>query len=311
MTLKTPLAALLLTGIALAQTSTSHPAKRQAAASPTTSPTTSAAANPTSLPAEDTVNSFLFQMLGYDPTVTWKVTEIRPSQVPGLAEVTFTITNSQGANQNRMLVSADGRHAITGDILPFGAHPFDDARAKLDKGVNGPARGPAKAAVTIVEFSDLQCPHCQKAAPMIDQLLAQEPEARFVFQNFPLPSHNWAAKAAGYVDCVGRASEASPSNDAVWKFIQKTFDEQPNVTEANVDEKLKAIVTAVGANADEIAACAVKPETTARVEASIALGKSVGVTGTPSLFINGQNVPTGAPVELWKKIVDFKDSCCH
>jgi protein-disulfide isomerase len=311
MILKTPLAALLLTGIALAQTSASHPAKRQGAASPATSPTTSAAASPISLPAEDTVNSFLFQMLGYDPTVTWKVTEIRPSQVPGLAEVTFTITNSQGANQNRLLVSADGRHAITGDILPFGVHPFDDARAKLDKGVNGPARGPAKAAVTIVEFSDLQCPHCQKAAPMIDQLLAQEPEARFVFQNFPLPSHNWAAKAAGYVDCVGRASEASPSNDAVWKFIQKTFDEQPNVTEANVDEKLKAIVTAVGANADEIAACAVKPETTARVEASIALGKSVGVTGTPSLFINGQNVPTGAPVELWKKIVDFKDSCCH
>src|ERR1700736_5059652 len=118
MTLRRLLAALLLTGIAFAQTPTSHPAKRQAAASPTTSPTTSTAASPTGLPAEDTVNSFLFQMLGYDPTVTWKVTEIRPSQVPGLAEVTFIITNSQGANQNRLLVSADGKHAITGDILP-------------------------------------------------------------------------------------------------------------------------------------------------------------------------------------------------
>jgi len=150
MTLRPPLAALLLTGIALAQTSASHPAKRQAAASPTASSTTSTAASATGLPAEDTVNSFLFQMLGYDPTVTWKVTEIRPSQVPGLAEVTFIITNSQGANQNRLLVSVDGKHAITGDILPFGAHPFDDARAKLDKGVNGPARGPAKAAVTMV-----------------------------------------------------------------------------------------------------------------------------------------------------------------
>jgi len=117
--------------------------------------------------------------------------------------------------------------------------------------------------VTIVEFSDMQCPHCQKAAAGIDQLLAQEPEAHFIFQNFPLPSHNWAEKAAGYVDCVGRASAGGASNDAVWKFIQKTFDEQANITEANADEKLRAIATGSGANGEEIAACAVKPDTKA------------------------------------------------
>jgi protein-disulfide isomerase len=298
------LAALLLSGIAIAQTTPTlqtRPAAKPVAAS-------SANAGTTVLPTEDTVNSFLFQMFGYDPTITWKVTEIRPSEVPGLAEVSIVITNAQGSNPNRLLVSADGKRAITGDILPFGAKPFDDARAKLEKGVNGPAKGPAKAAVTIVEFSDMQCPHCQKAAAGIEQLLAQEPEAHFVFQNFPLPSHNWAEKAAGYVDCVGRASAGGAANDAVWKFIQKTFDEQANITEANVDEKLKAIATASGANGDEIAVCAVKPDTKARIEASLALGKSVGVNGTPTLFINGRNVPGGAPVELMKKIVDFQAS---
>jgi protein-disulfide isomerase len=263
----------------------------------------SSASDATGLPSEDTVNSFLMQMFGYDTTVTWKVNDIRPSEVPGLAEVTVVITNAQGSNPSRLLVSADGKHAITGDVLPFGAKPFDDARAKLEKGVNGPAKGPAKAAVTIVEFSDMQCPHCQKAAPAIEQLLAQEPEAHFVFQNFPLPIHNWAEKAADYVDCVGRAS-----NDAVWKFIQKTFDEQANITEANIDEKLKAIATASGANGDEIATCAAKPETKARVEASVALGKSVSVSGTPTLFINGRNVPGGAPVDVLKKITDFQAS---
>jgi len=296
---RTLLAALLLSGIAIAQTQPAHPSKsaaKPAAAAPT-------AAGTTALPSEDTVNSFLFQMVGYDPTVTWKVTEIRPSELPGLAEVSFVVTNAQGSNVNRLLVSADGKHAITGDILPFGAKPFDDARAKLEKGVNGPAKGPAKAAVTIVEFSDMQCPHCAKAASSIDQLLAQEPDAHFIFQNFPLPAHNWAEKAAGYVDCVGRAS-----NDAVWKFIQKTFDEQANITEANADEKLKAIATASGANGDEVAACAAKPDTKARVEASVALGKSVDVNATPTLFINGRNVPGGAPVDLLKKIVDFEAS---
>ena len=154
----------------------------------------------------------------------------------------------------------------------------------------------------------MQCPHCQKAAPAIEQLLAQEPDAHFVFQNFPLPLHNWAEKAADYVDCVGRTSLGPPANDAVWKFIQKAFEEQANITEANADEKLKAIATASGANGDEIAACAAKPDTKARVEASVALGKSLGVNSTPTLFINGRNLPAGAPVDVLKKIADFQTS---
>jgi len=286
---------VIMSGIAVAQTPPSLKTRPEAS-----SP---AAAPATVLPSEDTVNSFLFQMLGFDSTKSWKVNNIRPSEVPGLAEVMVMITDPQGSSPSRLLVSADGKHVLTGDVLPFGAKPFDEARAKLEKGLNGPAKGPVKAAVTIVEFSDMQCPHCAKAAPTIDQLLAQEPEVHFVFQSFPLPMHNWAGKAANYVDCVGQAS-----NDNVWKFIQKTFDEQANITESNIDEKLKAIATATGANADDIAACAAKPDTKARVEASVALGKSVGVTGTPVLFINGRSVPGGAPVDLLKKIVDFEAS---
>jgi protein-disulfide isomerase len=296
---RTLLAVLLFSGIAITQTKPTlqaRPAAKPAATSP-------AAASSTVLPSEDTVNSFLFQMFGYDATISWKVNDIRPSEVPGLAEVLVLLSNPQGSTPNRLLVSSDGKYVVTGDILPFGAKPFEDARDKLEKGVNGPAKGPAKAPLTIVEFSDMQCPHCQKAAPVVDQLLAQEPEAHFIFQNFPLPAHDWAEKAAGYVDCVGRAS-----NDAVWKFIQKTFDDQANITPANADEKLKAIATASGVNGDEIAACAVKPDTKARVEASVALGKLVGVTGTPTLFINGRNVPGGAPVEVLKKIADFEAS---
>jgi protein-disulfide isomerase len=299
---RTLLSAFLLSGLVRAQTKpvapVAHPAK--SAAKPAAPQTASVA---TVLPSEDTVNSFLFQMFGYDPTITWKVNEIRPSEMPGLAEVSVVITNAQGANPNRLLVSSDGKHVITGDVLPFGAKPFEDARAKLEKGVSGPAKGPAKAAVTIVEFSDMQCPHCAKAAPAIEQLLAQEPEVHFVFQNFPLPLHNWAEKAADYLDCVGRAG-----NGAVWNFIQKTFEEQANITEANADEKLKAIAAASGAKGDEVAACAAKPDTKARVEASIALGKSVGVNSTPTLFINGRSLPGAAPVDFLKKIVDFEAS---
>jgi protein-disulfide isomerase len=296
-------AVLLLSGIAIAQTKPVHPTAQPARSAAKTAASAPAAAGTTVLPSEDTVNSFLFQMFGYDPTITWKVNEIRPSEISGLAEVTVVITNQQGPNQNRLLVSSDGKHVITGDVLPFGAKPFDEARAKLEKGVSGPAKGPAKAVVTLVEFSDMQCPHCAKAEPAIEQLLTLEPEVHFVFQNFPLPLHNWAEKGAAYVDCVGRGG-----NDAVWKFIQKTFEEQANITEANADEKLKAIATASGANGDEVAACASKPDTKARVEASVALGKSLGVNSTPTVFINGRALPGAAPVELLRKIVEFQAS---
>jgi protein-disulfide isomerase len=301
---RTLLTALLLSGslVSLTEAQTQPKLSERPPAKPA-SKAASSSASATVLPTEDTVNSFLFQTFGYDPTISWKVGDIRPSDIPGLAAVDIVITTPQGSNANRLLVSSDGKHAITGDVLPFGVKPYEEAREKLAQGVNGPAKGPASAPVTIVEFSDMQCPHCQKAAPVVEQLLAQEPDAHFVFQNFPLPMHNWAEKAAAYVDCVGRAS-----NDAVWKFIQKTFEDQTNITEANLDEKLKAIATASGANADETVACAAKPETKSRIEASEALGKSVGVTGTPTLFINGRSVGATVPLETLKKIVDFAAS---
>ena len=129
------------------------------------------------------------------------------------------------------------------------------------------ARGPKDAAVTIVEFGDLQCPACKAAQPTIEALVAAEPTARFVFQNFPLEMHNWAAKGAAYADCVGRAS-----NDAFWKFVAKTYETQSDITAENADEKLTASPMAPGVKGADIAACAAKPETKAHVDASLALG---------------------------------------
>ena len=287
---------LSLIGMVAAQTKTAPPAK------PTAKPAEVATATgANALPSEETINAFMQQMVGYNPEVTWRIAEVRPTGVGGLSEVQVVITDSKGSNGNKFYVTSDGKHAVTGDIIPFGVKPFEQDRLKLEKGVNGPAKGPAKAPVTIVEFSDMQCPHCKQVAPSVEQLLAQEPNAHFVFQNFPLPNHNWAEKGAEYVDCIGRGS-----NDAVWKFIQKTFEQQESITEANADEKLKAIATESGADGEQIAACSAKPDTKARIEASLALGKSVGVTGTPAIFINGRMLSGGAPVELLKQLVDFQ-----
>ncbi len=289
----------LLKSIALILLAGSVAAAQSSAAKPADKPS---AADSTNLPSEATVDSFMHQQFGYESDLSWKISSIRPSTVQGLAEVTVVLANPQGQQLTRFYVAPDGQHALVGEIIPFGARPFDPAKSILDKGITGPSRGPKDAPVTIVEFGDLQCPACKAAQPTIEALVAAEPGARFVFQNFPLEMHNWAAKGAAYSDCVGRAS-----NDAFWKFVSKTYETQSDITAENADEKLTAIADGAGVKGTEIAACAVKPETKAHVDASIALGKAVDVTGTPTLFINGRRIGSfdARMSDVYKSLVDF------
>jgi protein-disulfide isomerase len=256
----------------------------------------------TILPSEATVDAFMQQTFGYDSKVSWKIASIKPASAPGLAQVDVILASPQGQQGSRFFVTADGVHAVLGEIIPFGAKPFDPAMKTLEKGVTGPSRGPKNAPVTIVEFGDLQCPACKAAQPAIEALIAAEPNARFVFQNFPLEMHNWAAKGAAYADCVGQAS-----NEAFWKFIAKTYETQADITAANADEKLTAIADGAGVKGADIAACANTPVTQAHVDASLALGKAVNVTGTPTLFINGRSIGNIAnvPADTLKGLVDF------
>ena len=273
-------------------------AQQKPVASQPAAKTTSAA----NLPSEETVKAFMEQMFGYDPSVSWEVIAIKPSVIPGISEVSVLLKNIQGQQATKLYVGADGQHAMIGEIIPFGSKPFSAARTALEKGINGPARGPTDAPVTIVEFSDLQCPHCKEAQPTIDKLLSEEKNARLVFQNFPLQSHDWAAKAAAYADCIGRNS-----SEASWKFVQSTYDSQSDILASNADEKLTALADKSGVKGSEIAACAAKPETVSRVQHSVALGKAVDVTGTPTLFINGRKVAnvTGLPYDVLKQLVEF------
>src|SRR5271155_3100105 len=213
------------------------------------------------LPSEATVDSFMHETFGYEKEVTWKIASIKPAPVPGLAQVDVVVASPQGQQVTRFFVSVDGQHALIGDIIPFGAKPFDPVKKTLEKGITGPSRGPKDSPVTIVEFGDLQCPACKAAQPEIEALIAAAPNARFVFQNFPLEMHNWAVKGAAYADCVGQAS-----NDAFWKFIAKTYETQSDITAANADEKLTALADGAGVQGADIATCAKNPGTKARVD---------------------------------------------
>jgi protein-disulfide isomerase len=266
-----------------------------------TTPAASHNSGEAALPSEETVNAFLQQTFGYDPQLTWKIVSIRPSKAEGLAEVNVQMTSPQGQGGQKFYVSTDGKHALVGEILPFGPHPFEETRLELKKRVTGPSRGPSDAPVMIVEFSDLQCPHCKEANPTIERLLKEEPNVHFVLQSFPLPMHNWAAKAAAYGDCTAKLS-----NDAFWKFVDTVYEAQADITAENADQKLTELADKAGVKGADVAACSTQSETQAHVEASIKLGQSLDVNSTPTLFINGRPIGVGGNnYDLLKMIVDY------
>jgi protein-disulfide isomerase len=287
---------ILACGLGEAQTQTKA---KDSETKPADKPAVGATVN---LPPESTVDSFMQQTFGYEPQVSWKISSIKPAPAPGLAQVDVILATPQGQQLSRFYVTADGEHAVLGEIIPFGAKPFAPARRALEKGSSGPSRGPKDASVTIVEFGDLQCPACKAAQPAIEGLIAAEPNARFVFQNFPLEMHNWAAKGAAYADCVGRAS-----NEAFWKFIAKTYETQSDITAENADEKLTALADGAGVKGADIATCSRTPATKAHIDASLALGKAVNVSGTPTLFINGRAIGNvdARMGDTYKALVDF------
>ncbi len=260
------------------------------------------AASAAGLPTEETVNGFLQSTFGYQPDLRWKIADIRPSKAQGLAQVTVILSSPKGQQQQQFYVTPDGTHAVLGEIIPFGEHPFEADKKELKLKAKGPTRGPADALVTIVEFGDMQCPHCKVAQPTIEKLLADEPNVRLVFENFPLPMHDWANKAAAYNDCIGRQSK-----DAFWKFMASVYDSQAEITAATADEKLSALADKAGVKGSEMAACAAQGETLARVQSEVLLGQSVEVTGTPTLFINGRRIADvgDLPYEILKELVEF------
>ena len=289
------LAVLVVLGLSAAASA------QKAAAKPAAAPVATPGAAVVPLPSEETVTSFLRETFGYEPAVSWKIVNIQATPY-GLAEVDVVLGSQGQQNYNRLFIAPDGSHALIGDVIPFGAQPFELARRALTAGAKGPSRGGATGPVTIVEFSDFQCPHCKDAQPAVEKMLAGNSNVKFVFQNFPLPSHDWAMKAASYADCIGRAN-----SDAFWKFTNAVFAAQTDITASNADEKLTAIADAAGAKGADAATCAARPETQARVEKSVELGKSVGVSSTPTFFINGRSVSNlaGLPDEVLKKIIAF------
>lgn len=259
-----------------------------------------------SSPTPQEVNSFLKQLWGYDPNRVWQVARIEKTLAPNVSRVTILV-GEQGVSHSpattTFFVTPDGKHAIAGpDVIVFGADPFAEVRTQLQQQANGPYRGAASRDLMMVEFADLQCPHCKEAAKSLDQLAQDFPNARIVFENYPLTKvHPAAEKAAEYGVCVAQQK----GNAAFFKYVQAVYDNQAGLA-TTADQVLKDAVSKAGADPASVAACSSTPAAKAAVDASVNLGNQIGVNQTPILFVNGRAIPVaGLPYNTLKQIVAF------
>jgi protein-disulfide isomerase len=295
-------ALMISLAVSFAVSSAQSAAPKKAASKPASAAAKPAIAKPaTALPTTEEVDAALKRTLGYDPGVSWQIYQIQPAGVPGLADVLFAI-NKQAPQH--IYLTSNAENAIIGEMIPFGTNPFAPARAKL-KGAFGPSRGGPNPSIDIVEFSDLECPHCKKSHPVLEKLAADFPQARFIFQQFPLPAslHPWAMKAAQYADCAGQINK-----DTFWKYVDAIFENQGGIALATADDKLKELAIVNGLDAMKVAACADSPETAARIKKSTDLGASLEVNETPTVFVNGRRVRAigDIPYDKLKELVQFE-----
>src|SRR5579859_6942232 len=140
--------------------------KKQAAAkaAPASQHSQTSGPPPMLLPSHAQIDTAMQRNFGYDPAVTWNILDVRQSPIPGLAEVILSINRQQTIH---LYMSTEAQFAVVGNLLPFGPNPYEANREKL-KAADGPSRGAQKPVIDVVEFSDLECPFCKVAQPLVE-----------------------------------------------------------------------------------------------------------------------------------------------
>jgi protein-disulfide isomerase len=158
-----------------------------------------------------------------------------------------------------------------------------------------PLKGPQDAPITIVEFSDFQCPFCKRVLPILTQVLEQYAgKVRLAFRDFPLASiHPFAQKAAEAAHCAADQGK-------YWEYHDLLFEKQESLPTANFIEYAQSL----GLTPEPFKACLESGRYAQKVERNQADGLKAGISGTPAFFINGRPLSGAQPLEAFKAVID-------
>ena len=266
-------------------------------AKPGTAPPTTTAPSPT----QNNIEAYLRHLYAFGPDVLLLVGTPRESPVGGLLETTIDLTIGENKQTVKFYISRDGKYLFRGDLSDMTKDPLAENRAQIQM-KDAPSLGDAKAAVTLVEYSDFECPVCRNLHDVLRGMLPNYAgKLRLVFKDFPLEQlHPWARTAA----IAGRCAYQQDPN-AFWKMYDFIYDNQEIISAGNAWTKMMEYAGQSGLDADAFKACMSGPEAGAAVNASRANGQLLDVNSTPTVFVNGRRL-VGADPHLLEQYINYE-----
>jgi len=270
------------------------------AAPPAGAPAVQAAVSPEQARLLKSAEAWVRHYFGWGPEIQVTLGPLRPSAAADFYTVPIAVKLGEQTQTGEVYVSKDGKTLLRGDVFDMAIDPFAANREKAHIDGN-PSKGPADARVTLVEFSDFECPHCRELYEELKVVEPKYPQLRIVYKDYPLTSlHPWAQTAALGGRCAFQQSPA-----AFWKLHDSIFDNQDVLSPENVWDKLVGFATAAGLDADTFKACLSSPDAQKAVDANHADGVALDVNSTPTVFINGRPL-VGGDVETLMRLMDFE-----
>lgn len=251
-------------------------------------------------PLQKTIEAYLRNLYAFGPDVEVTVSEPKDAGMAGLLETSVSVKVGGNNEDAKFYVSKDGKYLVRGEVSDLSKDPLAANRALMDL-KDSPSVGDPKAAVTLVEFSDFECPICRSLHDIMRGIMQNYPQVRVVFKDYPIEVlHPWARTAAIAGRCAYQQNPA-----AFWKMYDLIYDNQDIISAANAWMKMSEFAGQAGLNADTFRACMAGPDAGAAVDASRANGQKLDVNSTPTIFVNGRRM-VGADAHLIEQNIQYE-----
>lgn len=252
------------------------------------------------------IGAYIRKAFGVPANVGVVVKEGGEQKIPGLTAIQVQFVTDKGSQVQDAWVSSDQKIMVIGRVLDL-TIDLDKQRAEKAKEnlskmnlQNAPVKGAAAAKVTIVEYTDFQCPFCSRGYATVEQLLKDyDGKVKVVYKALPLNIHNWAEDSAVAAACV-----AEQNKDAFWKYYSFFFQNQSTIKKDTLNEKVMSMAKENGLDEAALKTCIDTKKTLPMVQADMKEAQTLGFNSTPSFMVNGTPVIGAKPIEEFKQIID-------
>src|SRR6202022_1831487 len=208
------------------------------------------------------IAAYLRHVYAFSPEVELVVGPLHEVGTSGILETIISLTVSGNHEDAPMYVTKDGKYLLREELSDLSKDPLAEALQKLQT-KDAPVLGAANAPITLVEFSDFQCPVCKALHDALRDMLPRYPQVKIVFKQFPLEAvHPWARTAALASRC---AYQADPK--AFWKLYDLVYDNQDIISPENDWTKMNAYAAQIALNPKTYKKCLASPRASAEVDA--------------------------------------------